>query len=470
MAIFRCSGPWAIALSLAAGCAHYHPMPLDSAPGQRSAAVLQSDLLRISAKQLKHPILRPIEFNASRAITPDQAAVLAVLLNRSLRAARDQRAIASAEVLTAGILPNPQVTFNEDFPIGGATAGTINAYGIGLGWDITQLITRDAKLRAARSGAASINLDIAWQEWLVAQSAKTAVYDLIALQEQIALTRDVDHRLAENAKLLRDSVARHEKTLVDLAAAEAASQDAHTAMLSAERDLRHQRLVLNRAIGLDADAELKIDRSVALPSRVDIPQPDALLGGLEERRLDLVALRRGYESQEQTLRAAVLAQFPRINFGVNKARDTSNVKSIGFGLTIDLPIFDRNQGDIAVQTATRQKLFDEYSQRSYEARSDVASAIDDIRAIEDLLAEAEKGIPVQQRLVDAYKTGLNRGNVDVLSYYTAIGELQNKRINVIKLEQQLVENRIAIEIATGQYLPETPASATTRPATTEESR
>ena len=59
------------------------------------------------------------------------------------------------------------------------------------------------------------------------------------------------------------------------------------------------------------------------------------------------------------MRAAVLAQFPRVNIGFSQLRDTTNVVTSGFGVTIDLPVFDRNQGHIAIERATRKQLFDE---------------------------------------------------------------------------------------------------------------
>jgi cobalt-zinc-cadmium efflux system outer membrane protein len=460
-----CRRIFLISLCVVAGCARYKPLPLGSAGVERGGMILQSDSLRLAAKDLKHPMLQPVELTPAQGITPDQAAVLAVLLNPMLRAARDQRDVAAAQVFAAGILPNPHLSFSEDVANGGLGATAINAYGIGLNWDIAQLITQDAKVRSAQLQACSIELGIAWQEWQVAQAARTAVYDLIALQEQLALAREIDQRLGENAKLVRDGVVKHEKTLVDQAAADAASQDAHAALLSAERDLRHQRLALNRAIGIEPEVEVKIDPGVVLPSKITLPVRDQLLKGLADRRLDLVALRRGYDSQEQSLRAAVLAQFPKINLGINKQRDNTDVKSIGFTADIELPIFDHNQGDIALQTATRRALFNEYADRRFEARSDVVGALDDIAAIEDLLTVTAEEIPAQQTLVNTYKTSLEKGTVDVLSYYTAVGDLQQKKLNVIKLKQQLVENLIALEIAAGEYLPIAGDGSMATPAT-----
>ncbi len=201
-----------------------------------------------------------------------------------------------------------------------------------------------------------------------------------------------------------------------------------------------------------------------LPSHLNPPPPDELLKNLESHRLDLLAIRRGYESQDATLRAAILEQFPRISLGFNAARDTSNIHTIGFGVAIDIPIFDRNQGVIATESATRQKLFDEYANRVFEARSDIAMAIADIHSTNQQIAVAEAAIPELKQLVNVYQAALKQGNVDILSYYSARSMLWQKRLDAIKLKQQLVENWIALEIASGRYLP-MPTAPTTSPTT-----
>jgi cobalt-zinc-cadmium efflux system outer membrane protein len=183
---------------------------------------------------------------------------------------------------------------------------------------------------------------------------------------------------------------------------------------------------------------------------------------LEQRRLDLVALHLGYDSQEATLHAAILEQFPRIGIGVGGGRDTGNVGSVGVGLTIDLPIFDRNQGQIAIETATRQQLFDEYVDRVFQARADVADVLEQIRSLNERIATAQAAEPGLQRLVDTYRAAMGGGQIDVLSYYTAWNELTAKRREIILLEEQLAEAQIALELAAGIYLPSAaPATAAT---------
>jgi outer membrane protein, heavy metal efflux system len=263
----------------------------------------------------------------------------------------------------------------------------------------------------------------------------------------------VDRRLADDVALLREAVAAYQRTLIDLAAAEAASQQVHADVLAASRDLQHQQLVLNTALGLPSDTVVPVADDLVLPSRLALPPQEALLTGLEDRRLDLLALRRGYESQEQTLHAAVLAQFPKIALGFHQASDTSNVHTTGFGVSIDLPIFDRNQGHIAIEMATRQQLFDEYISRVFEARAAVAQSVADIQALTAQVAAAEAAIPALEQVVRTYRIALEQHNADVLSYYRAQNDLTQKRITVLKLQQQLMETMSALEIAAGVYLP-----------------
>jgi outer membrane protein TolC len=332
----------ALLMLIPAGCDRYDPQPLSAERIDRSLAPPDAAALRVKVSEIHHPTLRMVALDPAAGLTPDEAAVLAVLVGPSLQAQRDQRATSAAQLLQAGILPNPQLAYNMEFPVGGADRGAFNAYGVGVNWDINALITRDARVRAAQEGLASVDLDIAWQEWQTAQAARLAVYDLFALQQQLALVQDVDTRLRENLKLMQSAVEQHQKTVLDLAAAEAASRDAHAAVLTGQHGVEHQRLMLNRAMGFPPDTRIEISSAIDLPDRLDPRSLPDLTAGLETRRLDLLALHRGYNSQEETVRAAILGQFPKINLGLDNQRDNTDVKSIGFDIGIELPIFDRN--------------------------------------------------------------------------------------------------------------------------------
>jgi outer membrane protein TolC len=442
----------ALAFLAVSGCSIYHPKPLTTAAVESNLKVPSESVLRVKASQLKHPALRPVEIDLRNGISPDEAAVLAVLLNPTLRADRDRRGLASAQLIQAGVLPNPQISYGRDYVVGGNTAGTITAFGLSGSWDVSSLITLLPKIEAARANVRSVDLDIAWVEWQAAQAARTALYRVIALEVQLSAAQEADKALRESVSALGQAVELHEKTVLDLAAAQSTSQDAQLTALSIQRELAKQRLALNRAMGLPADAKVPIQR-VPLPSSLGSPPEAELIAGLEDRRLDLLGLKQGYESQDAKLRAAILAQFPKISLGFNRAGDTSNVQTLGFGVTVDIPILDRNQGNIATERATRQKLFDEYSDRLFQARADVATALSDIHHLNRQIAAGDKLVPTLQRLVETAKSALDEGNADVISYYQTRFNLILRQIEVLKLKQQLVETHIALEIASGRYVP-----------------
>jgi outer membrane protein TolC len=373
------------------------------------------EAIQVQAREIQHPILRPIEFDIRNGLSPDEAAILAVIANPKLRASRDQRKLASAQLLQVGILPNPQVSYSFDPTTGGATQGTVNAFNFSLSWEATAIISRDAKVAAARADARAVDLDVAWQEWQAAQAAKLHVYHIAFFDQELAAARQEEGGLKENLDRVKRAEELGQMTRIDLAAADAAMQKMHTTVLTTEQQREEERLALNQSLGFADEQRIPLEQGIEPPSPKRLPAAAQLIEGIEQRRLDLLALKRGYEAQEERLRAAILEQFPKINIGFAHAGDTTNVITTGFGVTIDLPLFDRNQGVIAIESATRTKLFDEYVSRLFEARGEVARLLVDMRALQRQAEAAENSIPILQNVVESYGAALLQGNADLLT-------------------------------------------------------
>jgi outer membrane protein, heavy metal efflux system len=442
-----------IALGVLEGCATYHPMPLDGSTVAQRLMPPSMEAIRIEAKAIKHPILKPLDFDERNGLSPDEAAILAVLANPKLRAIRDQRGVAAAQLFQAGILPNPQLSYSLDIPTGGSTQGTVNAYNLGLSWDIVSLVSRGAKINAARAHAGSVDIDVAWQEWQVAEAARMHLFRLMLIGKQLDLAKEAEKGLRENLKVVNQAVNLGEKTVLDLSAAETALDQSRLSVLTLAQQQEQEHLELNKTLGLPSNSIIPIERNIAFPSWEALPSETSIIDGIEERRLDLLALKMGYESQEANLRAVVLSQFPKINIGFHQARDTTNVVTTGFGITVDLPFFDRNQGQIAIERATRKQLFDEYVARLFEARSEVVRVLSDMESTQLQLRTTEESLPTLERLVEIYHMAVQENNADILSYYEARNTLFSKRIDVLKLKRDLADLGIALEIATGQYFP-----------------
>jgi len=409
--------------------------------------------LRIQAKELKHPVLKPLEINLQDGLSPDEAAIIAVLANPALRAVRDKKGLAIAQLFLAGVLPNPTLAYSLNIPTGGNTQGTVNAYGFTLEWDIIKsLITRGAEIDAARAHAASVDLDIAWQEWQVAQKAKLDVYHLFFLEKQLAVAQNEEKGLYDKLRAIEKAVDMRDMTIIELHAAKEAVQTAHMSVLVLEQQMNEVRMALNKAMGFPPEVPIPLRKNIEPPSLKKLPAVAGIMDGIENRRLDLLALKMGYESQEATLRAAILGQFPKIIIGALQARDNTNVKSTGFSINISLPFFDRNQGHIAVEQATRKQLFDEYVNRVFETRAELAQLLRGIASVEKQIKAAEEAITTSRNLVETSYRGLLEGNIDILSYYNEQNKLISSQIEILKSKQNLADLYVSLEIASGQYL------------------
>ncbi len=85
---------------------------------------------------------------------------------------------------------------------------------------------------AAKSHADSVDLDVAWQEWQVAQSARQHVYRLVLLKKQLSIAEDGEKGLKKNRDAVKKAVDWGDMTAITLSAAEAALQAVHLTVLS----------------------------------------------------------------------------------------------------------------------------------------------------------------------------------------------------------------------------------------------
>jgi outer membrane protein TolC len=439
-----------IALVVVSGCATYHPMPIT--PETAHAGLRAPDMkeVRLRASGFKHPLLKPVPFDDRDGLSPEEAAILAVIANPTLRAVRDRRGIASAQLLQAGILPNPQLSYDLGIPVGGDTQGRVNSFGLGLGWDITSLISRGARLDAAKAHAAAVDLDIAWQEWQVAEAARLHAYRLVIAGQRLAAAKQAEAFFQRLQKDVKQAVALGVKTQFDLSAAETSLQEASSRVLNAQSTVAQERLAFNRALGLPSRRMVPLEKDIAWQLE-QCPPAETLFENAETKRLDLLALKLGYESQEARVRAAVRSQFPKINLGLTGGRDTDGIQTVGVGVSIDLPFFDRNQGRIAKERASRQQLFDEYTARLFETRADIDRLVAAIEATRRQLAAIDKALSTGKALVENLSRAADASQVDIFSYYKAMSAFYDKQVQRIELEQRMIDLGIALEIASGRY-------------------
>jgi outer membrane protein TolC len=421
---------------LAGGCAIYSPLPLaiDAQPKPGLEALVHRDPL-------------PAQLGI------DDVAVLAVQNNPDLLAARAQHGIAAAQLREAGILPNPTAAATFSHLISGP--GTTNPITAALSMDMRSLLLLPTRRAAAQQALRATDASVLWEEWQVIAKARMLAIDVVSGEQQLQALTLAEHLVDERAANGREALRAGDGAIGTL-----------LPDLSAEADLRRQlddlthqqalrRADLNKLLGLAPAVSVPLQESIVLPPL----EPDAVADALRSivsRRPDLLALQYGYQSQEERVRGAIRAQFPALNLGFGGERDNTDVRSAGPQVSFDLPIFDRNQGNIAIERATRQQLHDEFTARLVGAQHDVLALLADQVLLRSQLNGKRAQLAVLANAAEqgeaAYLAGDldERGAVDILVAHSA------KEQEVLTMEQNLLDQQVAIATLLGAGMP--PAS------------
>lgn len=441
----------AAVLVLLAACTSYRPLPLP----EHAALADHVAALQVEAVALSHEPLGSHVFNAADGLDLDEVGILAVLNNPDLQAQRAALLVAGAQVFSAGLLPDPQLSAVLDRPTG-SDAGLVNAWSLGLGYDIIPLITHQAQLDAETGAQRKVQLDLLWQEWRVIQQARTLAVALSLEEERLTLLQRMLALYRERYEHSAAALARGDVTLDVNGTDLTAFLDTLSHINQLEQTHNQTRHDFNLLLGLQPDVPVGI---APLPTLTPLAPEllEAKLADLAQRRPDLLALQAGYASQEARVRSAILAQVPSLGIDIHRARDTSSVKTTGLGVTLTLPLLSGNRGNIAIERATREQLREEYQARLAKTAVDV----DRLRELQDIIrhqqSALESYLPRLDTLVERARQAYAHGDIDALTFINMETTWVNKRLEQLRLAQAAWKNRIALDALLA--LPEFPGAA-----------
>jgi outer membrane protein TolC len=431
---------------LLTSCATYRPEPLTYHPD------LQSNLgdLVVTADQFPLPELGTHRFDPRRPLGIDDVAIIAVANNPELRGIRSKIGVARAQVFAAGILPNPLFTLDYGFLIGGP--GTTDTILAGLSQDVVPLLTLSTRKATARASDIDVELDVAWQEWQVVSRARLLFVNAISLAKQRRLIDESLQLFKSRYQRSNQAMQAGNAVLPTVTSDLVAFNSADTQLNEIDLLILKNKHELNALLGLTPDTIVRLSGDLRLPA-IDAARLEPLLRDLAARRPDLLALRAGYQAQEEKVRRAVIEQFPKLSIGSNFARDTTDVRTQSPAITISLPIFDRNQGNIAIERATRQQLSEEYQARLDAAYGEAARLLSELCFAENQYRSSVESI---RRLRDAVATAepaFRAGNLDERTFVDLRTSLLAKEIATAKLEQSIFQQRVGLQTLIGSCLP-----------------
>lgn len=324
---------------LASGCATTS-MSGDLASIQDSVST-RGALANLTLPRFDVPESVPEEVDSllARPLNADSAVRVALLNNREARAALAEVGIARGQLVTAGLLPNPEVEFEIRDP-GGEQPAQIDV-GVELNLSAVFLAparagVAEATLDAEKLKAAGSLLDLTW-------SARVAFYEVQALQQKLELrlrafaSNQASYETALELSKVGNIPAltlANELTSVELSRVQVAE---------AENALLDGREALNRKLGLTG-TRTAWTMEGPLPPPKELKDGEATEAKALAANLELAELiSRAEAASRKVGLAKTEAWLPHLSAGFHGERDAA-LWELGAHVTVGLPVFDRAQG------------------------------------------------------------------------------------------------------------------------------
>jgi cobalt-zinc-cadmium efflux system outer membrane protein len=346
----------------------------------------------------------------------------------------------------AGALMNPSIGFEAENVAGsGAYSGTDNAeFTLGINQQIQIGGKRSANIHAAEYGQEAARYGKSTAQLDLIRNVKVAFTDAVAAQEQSVI-------MQEQEKLARDVYATVNKRVT--AAAEPVVQ-----RNKAKISLANAELIAERAKGQKQSA-LKI--LAAQWNNAQIPSALASKDFYEAKKFDvskdvetLLQNTPDYKQQSASIRQAKslldlekanAIPDPTVSFGLRDLRAT-NDQALVLGLSIPLPVFNMNGGNI--ETARQQAVKAE-TDRQKTLLTGQANLAEHIQLLQNAYLTATRIkadiLPEAQEAFSQAKRGYNAGKFAYLEVLDAQRTLTDTRITYIQALRDYHVNKAEVE-------------------------
>ena len=344
------------------GCATYTPMQL----AQQNILL---DLNALVVQANASPLIKAEPINLTNGLSLSEVVTLSLFNSPELKSYRQQYQLAKANAYAQGLLPDPQFSLGVDNPTD-TSSNAVTAWTAGLGFDLNSLLLYQAHQNIGERQSQQAQYDLLWQAWQVSQNAQLLLIDCYFAQQKIELTQEYILRLEKRYQHSSGAVEQGDANLADSASDLMPLLDAHSQANIFMHDLNDKSSQLAQLLGVENTIPI-LAEDLSNPTVLSAPDLHQGLALLEQSRPDLLALQQGYAAQEESVRSAILAQFPALTIGITSAKDTGGLKTQGFNIGISLPLFNANRGNIAIERASRALLSLEYQKRLMDTQSAV---------------------------------------------------------------------------------------------------
>lgn len=427
------------------GCAAYQPVNIENKQIDKKTSQIDKNVI----KNLPNGHIILFKLEHKEPLNEDEIANLALNLNPKLKIERDKVLITKANLEIKKTIPNPSISSDIGFPIAGNIANTYDSYSMGFSYPISWILSHNTQVKSAYLEYQAQKLSYDFKAYQVMQDAKIVAANVYYMQKIIQELSNKQTLCAEVYYIVKKAYKNDLVSLSDLEFLKNEYEKAKVQYLNAKKSLYDEENNLNSILGLPDTLKVKVAIKAYHSSK--LPTLEKLYSNIPNR-LDIMAYHLAYESQQEKTRAAFMEQFPKILISFPFSKDTSNVQTLGFGISIDFPIFDNNKAQIDLQEATQQEMYDEYVSRIMRAKYDINKLSIDIENLQNQLDYLNSNYKKASEFLNYYKKAYANGLITMLEYYKNLNSLIDSKISILNVKKALYAMYVALEIASAQKL------------------
>lgn len=406
-----------------AGCAvqHYQAAPL--IPAETSSTFESRNLSDTGLQTF-------VEKSFGQPMTPwppklwdlPTLSLIGLYFSPEMQAARARLEEAEAAIVTAGARPNPILDFAPGVP---------SPYLLTLDFAVPLEIKgkRGYRIRSARNLDQAARFDLADSAWKVHSAVRRALLDHLLASRSLELYRSEEQIRTEQVRLLQERFVVGDIPRPELDLARIELSKTHLSISTAEGQVAGTKAGLASAMGIPAAGLEGLDftwSDLGSPPSTQSFSPQDIRRDAVLNRLDIRRSLAQYAAAEADLQLEIAKQYPDIQIAPGYTYEEKN-SFFTLGVSMTLPIFNRNQGPIAEAEAKRKEAAATFLQRQAQVIGDSDRALAVYSAALNELAEADQSL---RQLQD---TQLRMTQLAV-----AVGEEDRLTLNGMQLESAVV--------------------------------
>ncbi|PZQ41865.1 MAG: TolC family protein [Pseudomonas putida] len=348
---------------------------------------------------------------AGQGLSLPEALATAFANNPQLAAAGREIGIADGERRQAGLMPNPELSWEvEDTRRDTSTTTVTLSQTLELGGK------RGARIAVAGSGQVLAQLDLERQRNGLRADVVQAFHTALRMQAALELAQQSQALTERGLRVVQGRVTAGQSSPVEATRAQVQLAQAQAEVRRAETQQGVAYQALAQLTGSPVATFARVQATALSPGAA--PAHQALLDKLEqtaEWRMAAAQVERG----EATLGSAGAQRIPDLTISIGSQYSREDRERVNVvGLSMPLPLFDRNQGNVLAAARRADQARDLRNAVELRLRTETASAVSQWRtAMQEVAAYDRTILPSAQQAVDNATRGFERGKfafLDVL--------------------------------------------------------